>query len=317
MITNYDYYRIFYYVAKYKSFTKAARVLFNNQPNITRSVKNLEAALGCPLFIRTNRGVTLTPEGERLFVHISAAVEQIQAGELELSMEKELQSGALSIAVSETALHNLLLPVLSRYHQTYPGIRLKISNHSTPQAIDALKNGQADLAVVTTPIVIRSPFYETKLKAFREILVCGPSLASLQNQSISLADLSRFPLICLGRDTKTYEFYQQLFFINHAPFSPDIEVATTDQILSMVKHDLGIGFLSEAMAEAAVENGEIFPLKLKEEIPERSICLVRRTGRFLSPPAAELEKMLLRPLCDMQHIEKQKPGQSVIGDHRH
>lgn len=46
---SYDYYRIFYYVAQYKSFTKAAQMLDNNQPNITRCMNNLESEIGCKL----------------------------------------------------------------------------------------------------------------------------------------------------------------------------------------------------------------------------------------------------------------------------
>ena len=65
MIT-YDYYRIFYYVAQYKSFTKAARALHNNQPNITRCMNNLEQELKCTLFLRSNKGIALTPEGRQL-----------------------------------------------------------------------------------------------------------------------------------------------------------------------------------------------------------------------------------------------------------
>ena len=42
MNISYDYYRVFYYVAKYKSFTGAAGALLNNQPNITRMIKKLE-----------------------------------------------------------------------------------------------------------------------------------------------------------------------------------------------------------------------------------------------------------------------------------
>ena len=49
MIT-YDYYRIFYFVAQYHSFTKAAEILKNNQPNITRCMNNLESELGCKTF---------------------------------------------------------------------------------------------------------------------------------------------------------------------------------------------------------------------------------------------------------------------------
>ena len=70
-----DYYRIFYYVAQYKSFSKAADVMGNNQPNITRCMNILENDLGCKLFIRSNRGVQLTIEGERLFEHVSIAIE--------------------------------------------------------------------------------------------------------------------------------------------------------------------------------------------------------------------------------------------------
>ena len=54
MEITYDYYRIFYYAAKYKSFSKAAEILMSNQPNITHFMNNLENQLGCRLFIRSN-----------------------------------------------------------------------------------------------------------------------------------------------------------------------------------------------------------------------------------------------------------------------
>ena len=96
MFISYDYYRVFYYVAKCRNFTQAASLLMSNQPNVTRTIQNLESQLGCTLFVRSNRGVRLTPEGERLYSHIRIAVEQIHAGEEELSMEKNLPSAAFS-----------------------------------------------------------------------------------------------------------------------------------------------------------------------------------------------------------------------------
>lgn len=147
MNINYDYYRIFYYVAKYGNFTQAANILLNNQPNITRSIKKLENELGCTLFVRSNRGATLTPEGEKLFAHVSVAVEQLRAGEEELSRDKSLQSGTVTVGVSETALHGLLLSVLNKFRSKYPGIRIRLSNHSTPQAMSALRNGRVDLEI--------------------------------------------------------------------------------------------------------------------------------------------------------------------------
>ncbi len=73
MTINYDYYRIFYVVAQCRSFTRAAEMLKNNQPNITRCMKNLEQELGCKLFHRSNKGVTLTPEGQRFYRRGGAA----------------------------------------------------------------------------------------------------------------------------------------------------------------------------------------------------------------------------------------------------
>ena len=95
MIVSYDAYRVFYTVARFGSFTKAASVLLASQPNLTRTIRNLESALGCTLFVRSNRGVSLTPEGEKLFARVSVACEQIQAGEEELASDRSLQSGCL------------------------------------------------------------------------------------------------------------------------------------------------------------------------------------------------------------------------------
>ena len=67
----FDYYKIFYYVAKNKSFTKAAEELYISQPNITRTIKKLEEMLDISLFSRNNHAVNLTPEGEEFYKRIS------------------------------------------------------------------------------------------------------------------------------------------------------------------------------------------------------------------------------------------------------
>ena len=105
MNVNLEYYKIFYYVAKYGNFTKAAHALNNSQPNITRAMNSLEHEVNCMLFVRTNRGVHLTPEGERLYERVSAAMKQFQLAEEELSDSAALEHGSIAIGVSETALN--------------------------------------------------------------------------------------------------------------------------------------------------------------------------------------------------------------------
>ena len=293
MYISYDSYRVFYYVAKHKSFTQAAEVLLNNQPNITRTVKNLEAQLGCTLFIRSNRGVQLTPEGEKLYAHIRIAFEHIKAGEDELALDKSLHGGVITIGVCYVAVHCFLLPVLKRFRQLYPGIRIRLSNDSTPQALNALKNSLVDFAVVLSPSVTDKAFKERPLKTIHDVAVCGSAFSELADKTVSLSDLADYPLIALPSSTQTHDFYTNLFTERGIRFSPDIEAISAAQILPMVKNDLGIGFVPEEFIRSEKDQQSFFVLNLAEEIPPRYICIVKRTDTSLSPAAKELERMLL------------------------
>lgn len=235
MYVSYDYYRIFYYVAKCGNITQAARILFNNQPNLTRAIKTLEGELGCPLFIRNNRGMKLTPEGERLFNHVRVAIENLEQGEEEIVESQNLKTGSVFVATSEVALHSVLLPALKKYRALYPGIRLKISNHSTPQAVDAIKNGIADIAVVTTPTLPSAAIEETTIRKFREVAICSNAFKELCGKKVSFAELLEYPIVALGTQTKSYELYSEFFAKVGLRYRPETEAATADQIVPMVK----------------------------------------------------------------------------------
>ena len=103
-----------------------------------------------------------------------------------------------------------------------------------------------------------------------------------------------FPLISLCKGTSTHQHYTDWFHEHGYPFSPDIETATADQILPMVRANLGIGFVPEQAAKDAAANGSITVLHLKENPPERTICSLKRKDMPLSVAAGKLEKMLLK-----------------------
>ena len=294
MYISYDYYRIFYYVAKYGTLSQAAKQLLNNQPNMTRAIKNLEGELGCPLFLRTNRGMKLTPEGERLYAHVRIAFEHIEAGEAEITESRTLQTGTVYVAASEVALRCLLLPVLKEFRLLHPGIHIRISNHSTPQALQAVKNGEVDFAIITTPAEVESGLKMVELKPFYEVLVGGRTFTALASQNLSLKELNNYPLISLSDESMTRAFYRQFFLDHGAVLKPDTEAATTDQMLTLVKSELGIAFLPQSMAQDALARGEIVQLHLQEIIPQRSICLVYDHHRPLNTAARKFQQMLTK-----------------------
>ena len=193
MDISYDYYRTFYYVAKYKSFTGAAEALLNSQPNITRTMKKLEKELGCTLFVRQRHGIALTPEGEKLYAHISVAFEHISYGEQEIARDKSLQSGIVTIAASEIALHCILLPTLKKFRNTYPGIHIRILTHSTPQAMDMLKRGLADFAIVTEPFEFISGFSFRILRSIQEVPVCSSVFSLSTGTSLTDEQIKKYP----------------------------------------------------------------------------------------------------------------------------
>lgn len=300
MFISYDYYRVFYHVAKYSSFTTASNVLMSNQPNVTRTIRNLESELGVTLFIRSNKGAVLTAEGQRLYEYVSSAVDLLQKGEEELTLSKNLQTGVVSLGVTETALHDYLMPVLRVFRRNYPGIRIKIANYSTPQAIAAVQNMLVDFAVVTTPAAIANGLKEKKIADFREVLAGGTDFAFLLDTPLTFSRLSGLPLISLSKTTATFDFYNGLFADAGIQLNPDMEAATVNQLLLMIKENLGIGFLPEKIAVGAIDNGEIIKLPLSDLIPERSISVIESADRKLSIAAGTLEKLLL---CHIQSDE--------------
>lgn len=290
MNINYEYYKIFYFVAKYKNITKAATILNNNQPNISRTIKLLEHELGCHLVSRSNRGITLTPEGEKLYTHVKLAVEQLQIAEDEIIKTINMQKGSITIGVSETALH-IILPVLSLFKKKHPDIHIRIFNHLTTQALDSIKNGHVDFSILASPLKATKPLKIYPIIKFKDILIGGPSFSHIKK--ISLKELSTYPLICLKEDTMTFKFYEAFFHTYNLILRPEFEATTTDQILLMIKNDLGIGFIPEIYVKELLVKKEVYQLPLLESIPKREICFIENEQYPLSIASKEFKSLLM------------------------
>ena len=248
---SYDYYRIFYYVAKYGSISHAAEILRSNQPNITKYMNNLDSQLGCRLITRSNNRITLTPEGQKLNAH------------------------------------------LAKFRAAYPGIRLYITNGSTSSTAAALHKGLLDLAVVTSPIDFLPDIQSTHLLTFEEVLVAAASSDFSQKRRITPSEVFSYPIVSLGRHAKTYDFYSHLFLPYGLEWQPDIDLATSDQILPMIKAGLGIGFVPEFMAKRDLEQKTIVPIEVIGLKAERAIVLLEDKTKCLSAAAAALKQMML------------------------
>ena len=278
MNLNFEYYKVFYYVSKYGSLTRAASVLMTSQPSVTRTIHNLENEIGCRLFIRSKKGVELTPEGRVFYEYISAACAQIFKGENQLTRMVSLENGTVCISATETALHCCLFRAVEKFNHQYPNVRFKLLNNSTSQSIQALKAGKIDMAVVSSaPFQVESPLKMRTLRKYRDILIGADRFHHLKGKVTSLEDLTDYPWISLTSESITRDFLNQYFSEHGLVFDPDIELATTDMILPAVRYNLGIGFIPEEFAADDIRNGNVFEIALEEKLPERNIYLVYDT----------------------------------------
>lgn len=279
MDINFEYYKIFYYVAKYGNITRAAAALGSNQPNVTRTIKLLEAQLSCRLFIREARGVSLTEEGQRLFSHVEIAYNHLLNAQREICPWESEGVGTVEIGATETALHLFLLDAMADFREKYPRIRVKIHNHSNLEIIKYLTRGQLDFAVITTPFDVDRPFHLEKLITFQEILVGGPHYAHLGEEKTDLNTLKQFPWIGLGRGTGTYEFYKKFFASQGTDIEYDMEVATSDLMIPLIRHNLGIGFVPESLAGPFLDQKQLVALDFGRAVPPRAIEIISDRGR--------------------------------------
>lgn len=289
MEITYDYYRIFYYVAKYGTFSRAAEVLSRGQPNITKTISNLEMQLGCTLFIRSRKGVTLTPEGEKLFKHAEIAFENLRLAELEIVSERNLDSGLISISTTEIGLYGALLPALAKFNRDYPNVKIHLTNFNSPMAMEAVKNKIADLAVVTLHDKVDSIYKVHKICDFREKLYCKKGY--MNNKT---GDIFSYPYISVNSNSYTYKFYQSYLLSHGIHKEPDIEVATADQVLPLVKSGMGIGFISKFLADEPVKAGVIEEIPLTDPPKKRSICLIENRTKSCSIVSEKLKEYLLK-----------------------
>ncbi len=292
MVNHLEYYKVFYYVAKYQSLTAAAEHLAVSQPAVSQSIKQLENAVGAKLFTRTSKGVRLTAEGELLAGYVVKGYEQIALGERKLAQMLDLELGELRIGASDMTLRFYLLPFLEQFHEKYPGIKVIVSNAPTPEILQYLQEGRIDFGVVSTPFEESSGIESVKVKEIEDIFIGGLKFISYKNKMLDLQELEKLPIISLEKKTSTRKFMDAFLGQNGVTMNPEFELATSDMIVQFTLRNMGVGSIMKEFAEDYLETGKLFALRFNKIIPKRYFCLVTDRKTPLSAAGRKLLDMI-------------------------
>lgn len=292
MNINLEYYRIFYHVVKEGSITAAANRLCVSQPAVSQTIRQLEAALGVTLFLRAQKGIRLTAEGQTLFQYVERGYETICQGEHILQSMLELERGEIHIGASDMTLKYYLLPYLEQFHEKYPGVKVNVTNGPTPETISKLREGIIDLCVVSGPLEETKEVSVRPVKQIRDVLIAGSRFASLKHQVLSWDKLQELPIICLEKGTSSRSYVDLFLKENGLELRPEFELATSDMIVQFVARNLGIGVVVASFAEEYIQSEEIFELKFDPPIPPRAFYVATNRKIPLSKAGKSLLELL-------------------------
>ena len=295
MINNLEAYKVFYYVAKCGSVTKAAGELSISQPAVSQAIKQLENTLDAALFHRAAKGVRLTSEGELLYSYVAKGYEQIEMGVKKVHQMQNMELGEVRIGASDMTLQFYLLPYLETFHDAFPQIKVTVTNAPTPETLKHLQDGKIDFGIISTPVNNKYDFKMTPVRKIQDVFVAGKKFEYLKGGKLSYKELENLPVMCLEGSTSTRKYVEDYLAERGTFVRPEFELATSDMLIQFAVRNLGVASVVSDFAEKYIENGELFVLKFDKAIPEREFCIVSNERAPMSAAAEKLYDFLLVP----------------------
>ena len=275
-MVNLDLYRVFYTVAKSGSLTKAAEELYISQPAVSRSIKQLETQLGVSLFTRTHRGMKLSPQGgELIFDEVERALTLLVDAENRIAARKTTATGTLRIGASDTIFEYFLADKIVDFHERFPEVNIDLVADFTPDTIAKLKEDKCDVAFVNLPIET-----DADLKLYgncmllNDTFVTGGKFADLAEEKLTLAELKKYPLIFMDKNTVARRSLDAFLQSIGVSLQPAIEVGSWDLMKRLVARGLGIGVIPREYITKEKENGALFELQTDVALPTRSVGML-------------------------------------------
>lgn len=269
MNVNLELYKTFYVVAKYKHMTKASEELHVSQPAISQAIKKLEEELGGALFVRSNKGMDLTKEGEMFYSYVSGALKLINDAENEFGSFKRLTKGELKIGCSASLTKLVLLQALKEFHQDYPGIKINVVNELTSNLISDLKLGKLDFVIFNESNIKEEGLELRKLKELKMGFVYNPKY--FEDKIVNIEDLNYYPLILQKGASNTRKFLDNLLLAKGIRLVPKMEVVSQDLIMEFANIGLGFGFGFVDLAKEKYKN--LQEIDLNKDLPSTSVYL--------------------------------------------
>lgn len=290
MQENLSLYHIFYTVGRTGNISQAAKELYISQPAISRAIRKLEENLNTALFKRSSRGVTLTPDGEALFVRVKEAFSLLSEGEEALLHSRSQEIPRLRLGASSTLSKYVLLSHLKPYIAASPKVRITISCQSTYQTLKLLDEGKIDLGLIGKPKKLQG-YYFRPLQRISDTFVATQQYLRNQNELFPEEPLFQTAtFMMLDEENITRQSVNTQMKEHDIELSHILEVTSMDLLIDFARIGLGIACVIREFVSKELEEETLVEVPMGFRFPSREVGFVCRRK--------EQENPLLKPFFE-------------------
>ena len=283
--------QVFASAARHLSFARASEELHLSQPAVSMQIKELEGAVGLPLFDRSARKIALTTPGEYFLVHARRMLAALKDAADTMARMKGVETGRLTIGIVSTAKY-FVPRLLAEFRREHPAVELRLEVGNRQELIAQLQNNEVDLAIMGTP----PRELDTRAEPFAPnplAMVAAPSHPLLAYTEITPGLLGNEVFLVRepGSGTRT----SMEIFLKERRIHPAmlVEMPSNETIKQAVMAEMGISFLSMHTMGLELSAGVIKVLDVEGLPLLRRWHIVNMRAKLLSPAAEAFRYFVL------------------------
>ncbi len=239
-------------VAECRSFSKAAEQLYLTQSAVSKRIAMLESNLGIALFERFGQRIQLTDTGQELLNDARDILDKVSQMQHHSDISKQYIAGKLRVATSHHIGLHRLPPILQRFVQKYPDVRLDMHFTDSEIACEEVGQGVFDLAIATLPQnahrnIIATPLWEDEL-----VIVFGKNYPMHRYANATAEILVKYPAILPDKDTFTRRIIDGVFNDTGIHYQLAFSTNYLETIKVMVAAGLGWSVLPKMMLNSTL-----------------------------------------------------------------
>ncbi|MES2115033.1 MAG: LysR family transcriptional regulator [Pseudomonadota bacterium] len=277
-------------VVEQGGFRAAAQALSLSQPALSRRVGKLEEALNVKLFDRTTRRVALTLVGGEFYAKAVDILNGVEASLHSISDLALSHHGQVTVACVPSVAHNFLPPVIQRFHAQLPRVRLRIVDEGAHEVLNHVVRGESDFGInflgeQEPGIEFETIFHERFVLA----VPAGHPLA--RSRAVSWDDIGKYPYLTVAKSSGNRMVLDRARTQGEQRLTPVVEVRHISTLIEMVRAGLGVAVVPQ-LAMPVARLGELRAVPLKQQDIARTLGIIRRSGRMLSPAARQFYELI-------------------------